>query len=321
MNEKRKPRRRQPGANAKRPQQKAPHAKPRKNPAPAPEPTRTAPEVVYMAPKSFSRSRLILQITTIVAVVVAVLLGLSIFFKVDKIVVSGCSQYTAWEIQQASGIEKGDQLLTVNIPKATAKITKELLYVKTVRIGISLPDTIKIEIVETPVSYTLRDQDGAWWLMDSEGKILEKCPTGKESLYAMISGVTLRSPRAGEEAVALEETTSATDPSGGTVPVTVTAAQRLAAAKSVAANLEKNSIIDGVKSIDVTDFFEIRLQYEDRFQILLGDSSRMDIKILYFSSFLNDYAADKPYEKGMLNLSNPDWMEYDPDVPEDEVED
>ncbi len=320
MDNRKKSQRRQPGANAKKPPQKAPHAKPRKNPAPAPQPTRTAPEVVYMAPKSFSRSRLILQLATIVAVVVAVLLGLSIFFKVDKIEVSGCDQYTAWEIQQASGIEKGDQLLTLNVPKAAAKITNELLYVKTVRIGISLPDTVKIEIVETPVSYALQDAEGGWWLMDSAGKLLEKCGAGKETAYAMISGVTLDAPVAGSQAVAREETTTATDPSGATVPVTVTGAQRLTAVMKIAENLERNGIIGGVKSIHVESLFEIELHYEDRFTVLLGDSTQMETKIAYLKSFLDAYLEEKPYEKGTLNLSNPEWIEYDSAVEAEEMD-
>ncbi len=312
-----KQQRRQPGANAKRQPQKAPNVRPRKNPTPTPQPTRTAPEVVYMAPKPFSRNRLILQLATIVAVVVAVMLGLSIFFKVGKIEVSGCSQYTAWDIQQASGIEEGQQLLTLNIPKATAKITNELLYVKYVRIGISLPDTVKIEIVETRVTYALQDQDGAYWLMDSDGKILEKCPAGKETSHTVISGVTIENPVAGEQATA-HEVTSATDPSGETVPVTVTAAQRLDAVKSIASNLEKYGIIGPVKTVNVESLFEIRLQYEDKFLVELGDTSQMEKKISSLKSAVDSYEKDKPYEKGTIVLSNPDRIEFHSDLEDGE---
>lgn len=293
--------RRQPGASAKRPPQKAPHARPRKNPAPAPEPERKAPEVVYMAPKPFSRNRLILHLATIVAVVIAVLLGLSIFFKVEKIEVSGCSQYTAWEVQQASGIQVGDQLLTFSVPRASAKITNALPYVKTVRIGISLPDTVRIEIVETRVTYALADQNGNWWLMDSDGKLLEQCGAGKEGEHTVITGVTLDSPAVGALAVAYEAAPEEM----------VTAAQRLEAVKNIAGNLEKNGIIGGAASIDVTNTFEIELWYEDKFRVNLGDTTQMDVKILYLKSIVDDYAKNKPYEKGTLDLSDPQWMEFE----------
>ncbi len=309
MNEKKQPRRRQPGASARRAPQKAPHAQPRRNAAPAQEPVRTAPEVVYMAPKPFSRNRLILQLATVVAVVLAIFLGLSIFFKVENILVSGCDQYTAWEVQQASGIEIGDQLLTLNGPKAIAKIIDALPYVKSVRsIGISLPDTVRIEIVETRVTYALQDRDDIWWLMDSDGKIVEQCPAGQEGSHTLVSGITLDSPVVGQPARACEDSTAATDPG---VPVTVTAAKRLDAVKAIAVNLERNGIIGEAASINGADLFELELWYGDKFRVLLGDSSQLETKITYLKSFVETYEREKPYEKGTLNLSNPARNEYE----------
>ena len=41
-------------------------------------------EVVYLPPKPFNRNRLLLHLATVTAVVIALLLGVSLFFKVDK---------------------------------------------------------------------------------------------------------------------------------------------------------------------------------------------------------------------------------------------
>lgn len=307
---KQQPARRQPGASAKRPPEKAPHAQPRKHPAPPPEPTRTAPEVVYMAPKPFSRSRLILRLASVVAVVIAVMLGLSIFFKVEYIEVSGCSQYTAWEVQQASGIQEGDQLLTFSVARAAAKITNALPYVKTVRIGISLPDTVKIEIVETRVTYALQDQSGNWWLMDSGGKLLERCESGTETDHTVVTGVTLSDPAVGQQAVALQTSTNATLSDGTAVPVTVTAQQRLETVVAIAGYLEENGIIGQVSSLDVTSLFEIGLWYGDQYQVTLGDTEDLDTKILYLKSIVDQYAQERPYERGALDLSDISRVEY-----------
>ena len=79
------------------------------------EPQRSvSSDVVYLPPKPFQRNRLILQLLTVAAVVIALVLGVSVFFKVDeeKILVSGNSKYTAWDIIQASGIRDGENLLT-----------------------------------------------------------------------------------------------------------------------------------------------------------------------------------------------------------------
>jgi len=73
-----------------------------------------AVDVVYTQPKPFSRAKLMLRLGTIVAVVLALVLGMSIFFKVAHVEVAGVSNYTEWDILQAAGIQEGENLLTLN---------------------------------------------------------------------------------------------------------------------------------------------------------------------------------------------------------------
>lgn len=303
------PRRRVPGqSKATTAPQKAPHVQPRRNQPVQEQPVHVTPEVVYLAPKPFSRNRLILRLATVVAVVLALMMGLSIFFKVEKIEVSGCSQYTAWQIQQASGIEYGDQLLTFSVPRAAGKIRNALPYVKTVRIGISLPDTVKIEIVETAVTYGFEDQNGNLWLVDSAGKIVEQATAG--SRYAKISGVTIDNPVVGGQALAHPDDGIPTDPEGNTLPVTVTAGQKFNAILQIAQGLERYGIIGQIASVDVTDYYGIQLWYGEKFHVLLGDTNELDRKIRYLKAFVDDYTENRPYEAGVLDLTDPNWIEY-----------
>lgn len=303
------PPRRTPGANARK--QKAPHIKPRKNQPVTEEPARNAPKVVYLPPKPFKRSRFILHLATVVAVVLALVLGLSIFFKVGKVEVSGCSQYTPWQVQQASGISVGDQLLTFSIPRASGKIINALPYVKNVRIGISLPDTVKIEIVETRVTYAIEDVDGNYWLMDSDGKVVDQMTDGSLSGYTQIIGITLDAPQIGAQAKAWQSSSAATDADGNVVPVTVTAEQRLKVIIDMASRLEKHGIIGEVASIDVSNTYDIVLWYGAQYQVLLGDTSEMETKVKYLKSFLDDYTVNRPYESGILDITDPEWIEYE----------
>lgn len=303
------PARRQPGANAKaRQPQKAPHAQPRKHAPVKEEPIRVTPEVVYLAPKPFSRNRLILHLATVIAVVLALVLGLSVFFKVENIQVSGCNQYSAWQVQQASGINAGEQLLTFSRARAAGKIIDALPYVKYARIGITLPDTVKIEIVETQVTYAAQAEDDSWWLFDSNGKIVAESSDG--SIHTKIIGLTLKDPVIGQQAVASEVTEPQVDEDGNTIPVTVTGAQRLTVAVDIADFLERYGIIGQAASIDVTDIYSIELWYGTKFQVLLGDSSDMSTKIRDLKSIVDDYAVNRPYESGLLDLSDPEWIEY-----------
>lgn len=268
------------------------------------KPEQEQQDVVYLPAQRFSRNRLILQLVTITAVVIALLLGISVFFKVETITVSGNIKYTAWDVSQASGIKEGENLLTLGIPQAVARIQSVLPYVEDVRIGIKLPNTVNIEIVESEVVYSIQASDDTWWLISSAGKVVEKVPDGGQEGYTKLLGVVLNDPISGEQAAALETSGTQTDPEGNPLPVTVTQAQRLTTLLDIMDYLERNGIIGKATSIDVTDMGSIELWYGKQYQVELGDDSQL----LYKISCLR-YALDtmEPYQSGILDISFTTW--------------
>ena len=151
--------------------------------------TKADSQTVYTPPKAFNRRRLGLQIVTVVAVVLALVFGMSIFFKVDtvrvankgteqepvsNVQISGNTLYTAYQIMEASGVEKGDSLLGLSKSSIASRIMQKLPYVGSVRVGISLPGTVNIEVEEIQITYAIAGQDGSWWLMSADGKLVEK---------------------------------------------------------------------------------------------------------------------------------------------------
>ena len=95
-----------------------------------------APDVVYTPAKPFSRDRFLLRLATVVAVVIALMFGVSIFFRVEHVTVSGVDKYTPYMIQQAAGIKEGDALLGLSDARISGKITSALPYVENVSISI-----------------------------------------------------------------------------------------------------------------------------------------------------------------------------------------
>jgi cell division protein FtsQ len=236
------------------------------------------PNVSASKVKIFQRSRLYLQLITVFAIALAFSLGISIFFKVDTITVSGNSHYTPWTVAQASGIQEGENLLFFGRSSAMVKIKQALPYVENVRIGITLPGTVNIMIEEVPVVYSIRDLDGSWWLISSTGRIVEQVNSASAGKSTAIDGVVLDAPVAGEQAVAWEAP-AATDAEGNVIPSAGNNADRLRAALSVAQELERNEILGEAASIHVEDLQNIRVWYADRYEIHLGDSAGMDGKI------------------------------------------
>lgn len=270
------------------------------------EPAKVSPDVVYLAPKPFSRNRLVLHLLTVAAVVIALVLGISVFFKVGEIRVSGASQYSEWEILQASGIQEGDNLLTFSRAKAAGKIQTALPYVKKVRIGIKLPDTVNIVIEEVQVTYEVKDASGSRWRISSDGKIIAKAEA--EGNDTKILGVQLEAPAVGLQAAALQEASTATDAEGNVVPITVTAEEKLKTAVDITAFLEQSGIIGEVASIDVNNLYDIQIWYGQRFQVKLGGTDQLSYKIRCMKTAIDQFSA---YESGVLDISNPDEIYYD----------
>lgn len=268
--------------------------------------SRPAPNVVYTQPEPFHRGRFLLRLATVVAVVLALFFGMSVFFKVKTIVVSGTNRYTAWDVRVASGIEEGENLLALNEAMIGGKIKTALPYVYKSRVGIKLPDTVNIEIVEIAVTYAVEAKEGGWWLMAADGQLMETVNSADAEDYTKILGVKLNAPVAGEQAVAAEpepeQSTGATDESGQTetTEAVVQESVKLAAALDIAQYLEENGILGTVRSIDVNDMGQIELWYGEQYHIFLGDSTRLSYKIEMLKNTMDQLGE---HYSGNLDLS------------------
>ncbi len=264
------------------------------------------PAIIYTEPQAFNRSRFFLQLLTVTTVVVALVLGLSVFFKVETITVSGANVYDAWTVREASGISEGDNLLTFSRARAGALIKANLPYVKDVSFGIKLPDTVNIIIAEDDVVYAVKDANSQWWLINSSGRVVEQTTNSKATNYTQVLGVTLEDPAAGEKGVATESLPTQTDESGEYIPITVTGAQRLSAALEILQALEDNDIVGSAASVNVASLEAITLWYGTRYQVNLGDSTNLAYKI----ACMNDAILQlSDYESGILDVSFSIWAD------------
>ena len=284
-------------------------------------------DVVYTPPKPFKRGRFLLHLVTVVAVVLAIVMGMSIFFKVETVKVSGCNKYTPWDVSEASGVEIGSNLMTISRAQISGNIISNLPYVDTVRVGIILPDTVNIEITELDVVYSIQDAAGNWWLMNADGKIVEGVDTVSAKGYTQVLGVRLESPSVGQQAVAHEEeltTIPLVDPetetdqpeettepiqetldeTTPTIAVGVTGAERLNTVMTVLKELSNNSITGQIDSVDVTSLSAVELWYDERFQVNLGDTNRLDYKI---GALKATVSRMETYESGELDISFTNW--------------
>ena len=263
-------------------------------------PREEIPEVIYTPPKPLRRGRFIWKLVSMAAVVAAVFMGLSVFFRVDTITVAGADKYSPWMIREAAGVEPGDALLGIGKARVASRIVTKLPYVDEVKVGVRLPGTVEIQITELQVTYSIEDENGAWWLISGSGRAVEQVTMEKALGYTSVVGLTIRTPKPGETVQAIPGVI--VDPDEGT-SVTLEQAyadDQLDALITVMTALEANRIIGQVARIDVTNPADIRLEYPQLLTVLLGDSQRMDYKVSYLAAAVEQLSDS---QSGELDLS------------------
>lgn len=142
------------------------------------------------------RYAFLLKLLGILTAAAAVVAAVTLFFRMDHIVVSGNERYSEQEILEASGLELGGNLYFLNKFDVKEAIFAHLPYVEEVRINRKLPDTLLVEVRECKAAAGVLCGDEAWLISD-QGKLLEKTqqpPAG----CPLVTGATLIEPAAGQ---------------------------------------------------------------------------------------------------------------------------
>ena len=291
-------------------------------PTEAPRPKKKARRMLRPRRKKAARSRVafgkifgrtfVRRLAASIGVAVLISLMLMAFLRVRTVSVVGNSMYSQTEIQEASGISQGSALLLVNKTTAASRIRAQLPYIDEVRVGIKLPDTVKIEVVELETTFAVAADDGSFWLINSGGRLIEKI-TGKDaSDYLKIDGVRIQSGEVGDQAKAVEEPESpepeeseeeedaGEEETAEERPPEATAAERLDVALQIVRQLAEEDDIRAITSVDVSSIYDLQIWYGTRFQVKLGGTSELSYKLEYMVAAL---AQLESYQSGVLDLT------------------
>lgn len=246
--------------------------------------------------KPLPRRRLIAKLATMAAVVLALIVGVTIFFRVQKVQVSGNAKYTAQEILDASGIEMGENLLSIGKSRAAGKILAAFPYVDQVQIGIKLPNTVNIDIVEVEATYAIA-ADGGWWLMDAGGKLLE--PVENPADYTQVTGISAEAPAPGGTLKAKESAETSEDDSE---EMRGSAADRATAALEILKVLSEEDRTAQVTSVDVSELYNLQVWYGEKYQVILNGPTELTYKARYMVQAVEQLEKDG-YRGGILDLT------------------
>ena len=206
----------------------------------------------------------------------AIIAALTLFFRVDTVVVQGQQRYAEEQIQEASGVQSGDNLFLLNKYDMAQSIVGALPYIETIRINRKLPDTLLIELKEygQPVALV---QDGKTWLIsaseDSEatGKIVDCLAEKAAADYGVISGCQLLAPTVGSKIVLATEYS--------------TQQESLLALLTALKNAGMLEEVDGIR-LDELDY--LSMDYMDRFTVRLPYGTDYAYKLRFLASVIAD---------------------------------
>ena len=189
-----------------------------------------------------------LRLLSLIIVVAAIVAALTMFFRIDTIVVEGNERYTDEQIIEAAGVQKEQNLVLLNKYNVKKAIFDQLPYVETVVINRKYPDALILTVTECSASAALSGAGGTW-LMSDEGKILERTAQIPEGCVS-VTGSELVEPAVGTQAAFSEEDSYKLD--------------RLLTLLRAA---EEKQLLGMIGSIDLGDGTAITLTYLDRFTV------------------------------------------------------
>ncbi|MDE6031580.1 MAG: FtsQ-type POTRA domain-containing protein [Oscillospiraceae bacterium] len=216
----------------------------------------------------------------IAAIVVFVILANTLLFNCASIEAEGFERYTAEEIVAASGIAVGENLLHIDAARAQENIVSSLAYIDMAKITKKYPTRIIITVAEAEKWFCVY-QDGVTAAISRGGKILEHC--------AANGLVTVK----GFEAESVEV--------GGRLKSVIDGKNEIPAEIMSAA---EKAGLSKITEIDLTDRFDIKILYDNRITMEIGNVTDIESKLTVGAAIIRDELSST--EEVTILLTNPE---------------
>jgi len=218
---------------------------------------------------------------------VCIILSLTVFFNVKKIVPTGSMLYTKEEVLAAADADIGDNLLRLNTEKISKRAMKVLTKAESIEVRRHFPD--QLDIVVTDGDPVLQiEQAGTYFQFTQKGRLVS-ITTDPAVDAQVIVGPIVGSLKEGQYMSELDEEQDET----------------LANWRILSTALWNYSIND-ISAMDLSDELRLRLYYQNRIEVDLGTLTDIDIKIATLKAILYDSESIGVDEVGTLDLTDPD---------------
>lgn len=226
--------------------------------------------------KRMRRRRRLMPFYILIVLILTACLGISlsmtIFFNIDTVIVKGeAQQYTVDEIIEAAKIHSKQNLTRLNVQKIEKNVYDELIYIETVKVSKQYPDTLVIDVQKCRESYNISYDNGI--LMTSEsGKIITNSAEAAEALPVFY----------------------------GYQPSVLDPGKQLASQDkqkekifNTFSEIMKRELSCPITSVDMTDKYDIRVNFDNRIIFDMGNWNEIEYKITLAESVIVRLGTDK----------------------------
>lgn len=284
------------------------------------------PSGIYMQNKSVRRpqkdigselGRIALPLF-IIAAALFTLLALTVFFRIDTVIIKGGSDYTTDEILTACEINGGENLIRTSLNKSAEKIESRLIYVEKAELKRRFPSTLEISI--TPAVETVSaEYEGIFCILSEGGKILDMTAEphpdtiiiyGAQPVKVLEDWEIEAAVTASETSAETSETTTSETTSGAdddeAVPKPVLGGKFFCADEYrndvfyLLLSTAASSFGGKTNSYDMNDYINISCMYEDRIKIVFGSTAEFDYKIRLAENIITEKIG--PNTEGTLTM-------------------
>lgn len=210
--------------------------------------------------------------------------------------------YTEEEIITALGIEQNSNLFGFSTVEKTAQLQKMFPYLDDVQVDIQLPGTVVIKVTPAKEQFACM-YSGGWIVLSDTLKILRSDLSQPEGLVLLSCSLPTDFTPAVGQFLMPQSYNSLLD---GAVTATAESAQPTApqVLEELLTYLQEYQLADGLTALSVLDLSDVCFTYQDRIQVLLGNSTRLEYKIrLAASAILDAEKGLSATDSGTLDVS------------------
>ena len=211
------------------------------------------------------------KLLCVVAVIVALTVGATVFFRVERVTVTGNQRYSQEEIITASGIQLGDNLYSLNKVRIDRNLRTSLPYIGDLTINRALPSTIIISVTEWEAVAQIAVPDPEQ-VSALQAELLEKDPktepvrTAEEPWLISVKGKLLETAPADSTAITVTELIPLAPQAGNMLTVPEEEQARLEALTAVLEVLEAEELLSQISTIRL-NATQLVIRYAERFDV------------------------------------------------------